>query len=116
MTSAAITVMDKDAEAVQPLLSVTVILKVTALAAVVGVPEIMPVASNESPAGNAGDEPTAQVYGDEPPDAASVVVYAVPTVAFGSDCVVMIGRAFTVTAISLEVTEEHPLLSDIVTV
>lgn len=70
-TPAAAIVMDKDCEAVLELASLTVTVKVD-VAAVVGVPEITPVApAKVKPAGRVPTV-TAQVYGEVPPVAASV--------------------------------------------
>ena len=52
--------------------------------AIIGVPETTPVVGLRiSPAGRAPDV-IVQVYGGYPPDACSVVVYGVPTIAVGS--------------------------------
>jgi hypothetical protein len=63
--------------------------------AVVGVPEIFPVVVvSVNPAGKVPDEMD-QVYGMEPPVAAKVVVYGVPTVPPGNEVVVTERRATT---------------------
>src|ERR1035437_10313292 len=63
---------------------------IVAAPGVVGVPEIAPAADMLSPAGS----PLAlKVYGAAPPDAAKLAAYAVPTVPFGADAVVMIRGA-----------------------
>jgi hypothetical protein len=67
--------------------SVTLIVKLK-VPAVVGVPEIVPVADRVSPAGRA-PELRLQLYGMVPPLAASVVEYAVPTCPAGTELVVI---------------------------
>lgn len=74
-------VSEYDLLAVQPALSVTRTLKL-AVPAAVGVPEITPPAERVNPAGNVPSD-SDQVYGDMPPLAVSVWLYAVPTVPFG---------------------------------
>jgi len=64
------------------LLSVALMLKLNGPPAV-AVPERTPALESVKPAGNV-PEVTEYVYGDVPPDAVSVVVYAVPTVALVS--------------------------------
>jgi hypothetical protein len=67
--------------------SVTFVVKVKVPEAV-GVPESMPPAESVKPAGSA-PELMLQVYGVVPPDAASVVEYAVPTWPAGTEVVVI---------------------------
>jgi hypothetical protein len=55
---------------------------------VLGVPEIVPLLPNESPAGNDADA-TAQLYGEAPPFAVSVTLYEFPCVAAGRLVVVI---------------------------
>jgi hypothetical protein len=56
--------------------------------AVPGVPEIVPPADRVNPAGSVPTD-TVQVYGVNPPEAASACEYAVPTVPAGNDAVVI---------------------------
>jgi hypothetical protein len=80
------------------LLSVTVAVKFDVLAAV-GVPLMVPPALRLSPAGNAPPL-TLQTFPPVPPLAASACEYAVPTVPFGSEEVVMLrAAAFAGTAL-----------------
>ena len=82
-------------------------MKLGALA--VGVPEMIPVPlARLSPAGSDPAD-TVQESGAVPPDAASVVEYAAPTVALGKELVVMEGAAAT--EIESDLVEEAPTLS-----
>jgi hypothetical protein len=86
-------------------LSVTVMLKVAADIAVVGVPESRPELLRVSPAGSVEPLATDQVYGLVPPVAVNCSLYAVPTVAFGSGEVVVMAKLVTVIVRPEEVPE-----------
>jgi hypothetical protein len=70
--------------------SLTVKVMERLLTGAAGVPEIAPVeAASDKPAGS--DPPlTDHLYGDSPPEATSVALYAVPTRPAGSEVVVML--------------------------
>ena len=67
----------------------------------VGVPVIAPLGDNARPAGRAPPV-TLHTYAAVPPCASSCVAYAVPTVPFGSDVVVMVSRSVTVIVTDVE--------------
>ena len=83
----------------------SVTLKVSAAAdtAAVGVPVMAPVAVfSDRPAGNV-PLVSDHVYGVVPPDAVSVAEYAVPTLPFGNDVVVIVSVAGVVVSVSAAV-------------
>jgi len=77
--------------------------------AVPGVPAIVPPADRLKPAGSVPAD-TVQVYGDDPPEAASACEYAVPAVPAGSDAVVIVKAGLIVSDNGLVATP--PPLSD----
>ena len=76
------------ADAVVPAWSVTVTTTLVAPAAL-GVPEITPDDDKLSPAGRLEPDPSAQLYGLTPPEAARLVEYAELTVPLGRRVIVM---------------------------
>ena len=83
--------------------------------AAVGVPEIFPEAS-ASPAGKLDPEVTLQVSAPEPPVAARVALYAVPTVPLASVVVAMAGLGFTTTFDDIDFVASATDVAVIVTV
>ena len=75
-------VIDTDPVAVAPRLSVTFTLKVN-VPFKVGVPAITPVAAAIPSPGGSDPPTTVHVYGVDPPEAASDVLYAAPTTPSG---------------------------------
>jgi hypothetical protein len=76
--------------------------------AVVGVPLIAPPVDRERPAGR-GPEETDQLYGCVPPVAASVLLYAVPTVPAGKGLAVEIVGAAAALTVRLTDRVEFPV-------
>jgi hypothetical protein len=83
--------------------------------AVVGVPPITPVADKLKPAGSVPED-THQLYGAVPPVAASVWLYAVPTVPAGSEVVVTASDAAASTIVTLRAPVRPPNVAVTVTV